>query len=712
MASLIPGYEYDIFISYRQKDNKHDGWVTKFVENLNGELESTFKEDISIYFDENPYDHLQETHDVGMSLEGKLKCLIFIPILSQTYCDPNSYAWQYELLAFKKFSNQDRFGKNIRLKNGNYATRILPVRIHDLDQEDINLFERETGSVLRAMDFIFKTSAGVNRPLQSNEDRPNDNLNKTFYRDQTNKVANAIKEIITALKNPALRSGETTALGKPINVPAQGERPIKKRTPITWPLIVAIALLVLISGYILYQRLFYSAAGTREIDKSIAVLPFVDISESHNQAYFTDGMMVEILDHLFKMKDLRIIPLNSTLKYKDSTVPLKEIAHELGVAHLIQGSVRRAGDKVKISVALIEGSTEKYLWQHTYEDDIAEVSRVFVVQSDVATQIAHALSVQITPEVNSRMNTFPTKSKEAYDLYLKGRDAWGEQAIANLNKAIAIDSTFADAFVELGRIYWGLAAHNNEADLWRKSKDYLYKAIALDPQNSRAYSELGVVAGGWDWDNKAGLRYFQKAISLNPSETKNYNDLFFFYLRKFDCDSMRFALQKMKQLQPGDYYFYEVTIKICAGDEEGLRMMKPPADFMKTEYDHINMELSRLLILKKYNEVLEILNTTDQLDEITVLSLKATTLGLMGKAPEARSEIAKLEKMATTRYVWPAMLALAYMAIGDESHAYAYLEKGIKEHDMAVHFIQYDPPFYTKRNDMRYQALMKGRWVN
>ena len=126
MASLIPGYEYDIFISYRQKDNKGDKWVNKFVDALKTELEATFKEDISIYFDENPHDRLQETHDVDKSLEGKLKCLIFIPILSQTYCDPNSYAWQYEFLAFNKFSSDDRFGKNIRLRNGNFASRILP----------------------------------------------------------------------------------------------------------------------------------------------------------------------------------------------------------------------------------------------------------------------------------------------------------------------------------------------------------------------------------------------------------------------------------------------------------------------------------------------------------------------------------------------------------------------------------------------------------
>ena len=194
MSSIIEGYNYDIFISYRQKDNKGDKWVSKFVDALKTELEATFKEDISVYFDENPHDRLQETHNVDKSLEGKLKCLILIPILSQTYCDPNSYAWQYEFLVFLKMAEQDRFGKDVRLRSGNVACRILPIRIHDLEPEDVKLFEKETGSVLRALDFVFKTSTGVSRPLKAIEDHPNDNLNKTFYSDQINKVALAIKE--------------------------------------------------------------------------------------------------------------------------------------------------------------------------------------------------------------------------------------------------------------------------------------------------------------------------------------------------------------------------------------------------------------------------------------------------------------------------------------------------------------------------------------
>ena len=201
MASLIPGYEYDIFISYRQKDNKHDGWVTEFVNNLKGELESTFKEEISVYFDINPHDGLLETHDVDASLKDKLKCLVFIPIISRTYCDPKSFAWEHEFKAFVEQASQDQFGLKVKLPNGNVASRVLPVRIHDLDNDDIKLYELVLEGVLRGIEFIYK-SAGVNRPLRSTEEKPHENLNKTIYRDQINKVALAIRDIITAIGHP------------------------------------------------------------------------------------------------------------------------------------------------------------------------------------------------------------------------------------------------------------------------------------------------------------------------------------------------------------------------------------------------------------------------------------------------------------------------------------------------------------------------------
>ena len=197
MASLLSSYEYDIFISYRHNDNR-SGWVTEFVGALQEELASTIKEPLSIYFDQNPHNGLLETHDVDDSLKEKLKCLIFIPIISQTYCDPKSFAWRNEFLVFLQLAGADSIGLKVKLRNGNTASRILPIRIHELDVNDKKIIKTELGP-LRAIDFTYQ-SAGVNRPLRPKDDDTMKGNTHNVYRDQVNKTANAIKEIIAGLK--------------------------------------------------------------------------------------------------------------------------------------------------------------------------------------------------------------------------------------------------------------------------------------------------------------------------------------------------------------------------------------------------------------------------------------------------------------------------------------------------------------------------------
>jgi hypothetical protein len=198
MTSLITGYQYDIFISYRQKDNKYDGWVTEFVDNLKKELDATSKQEISIYFDINPHDGLLDTHDVNASIEEKIKALVFIPVLSRTYCDPKSYAWEHEFKAFVQLSTLDQLGLKVQLQNGNVTSRVLPIRIYDLSTEDVKQVEMYLGTI-RSVDFIYH-SKGVNRPLRPWDDDVIKNTNQPFYRDQINKLANAIEEIFYSLK--------------------------------------------------------------------------------------------------------------------------------------------------------------------------------------------------------------------------------------------------------------------------------------------------------------------------------------------------------------------------------------------------------------------------------------------------------------------------------------------------------------------------------
>jgi dienelactone hydrolase len=244
MSSIIEGYNYDIFISYRQKDNKYDGWVTEFVDNLKRELDATFKEEVSVYFDINPHDGLLDTHDVDASLKEKLNCLICIPIISRTYCDPKSFAWEHEFKPFIEKANQDRFGLKVTLSGGNVANRVLPVRINDLDLSDVKLFESAIGGVLRPIDFTYK-EPGVNRPLRSRDDNIIKSPSQILYRDQINKVALAIKEIIESIKirvNPVLTKeqepqeiisskNKEEVVGKSVYPENKPEQPIKAGLP-------------------------------------------------------------------------------------------------------------------------------------------------------------------------------------------------------------------------------------------------------------------------------------------------------------------------------------------------------------------------------------------------------------------------------------------------------------------------------------------------
>jgi TolB-like protein/Flp pilus assembly protein TadD len=487
MASIIPGYQYDIFISYRQKDNKHDGWVTDFVGNLKGELESTFKEEVSVYFDINPDDGLLETHDVDASLKEKLKCLVFIPIISQTFCDSKSFAWQHEFCAFNKMAKEDQFGRDIRLSSGNIASRILPVKIYDLDPEDKDLLENELGGVLRCIEFIYK-EAGVNRPLNHDDDAK-ENLNRTQYRNQVNKVANAVKEIISAIKKYNRQDEE--AAKKSVEV--KPESPKKKKPKIIMAASVALVLIVL--GYFFIPGLF---KPSESVEKSIAVLPFENMSDDKEHAWFGDAMTDEITTQLYKIKQFTVRSRTSVMQYKGSTKTSPVIAHELKVNYLIEGSAQRFADQVKIRVQLINASTDNHIWGETYDFNWKDI---LSVQSDVAKTIASELKTVLSPEENKLIDKKPTENPEAYNYYLIGTNYFMQgfynqewsQAIIMLEKAIELDPKFALAYARLAGChlsqFWYLRDHSPER--LEKSKKAIDEAFKIDPDMPEAHLALG-----------------------------------------------------------------------------------------------------------------------------------------------------------------------------------------------------------------------------
>lgn len=517
MASIFPGYEYDIFISYRQKDNKHDGWVTEFVRQLKGELESTFKEEISVYFDINPHDGLLETHDVEASLKEKLKCLIFIPIISRTYCDPKSFAWKHEFKAFVEEASMDPFGLKVKLPNGNVTSRVLPIRIHDLDNDDINLCESVLGSMLRGIEFIYKES-GVNRPLRANEENPHDNLNHTLYRNQINKVANTLKDIISSVGQ---YSPEHDELLKKVFKPVSVTRKNNKSLVVIAVSVIAFILVVL--GFFFKPKLFQSK---EKLEESIAVLPFINLSNDPEQEYFSDGMVDAILDHLFKAGNFLVISRTSSLRYKNTKLTLKEIAHELGVSTLLEGSVQRTGNKVRITAQLIEPKTGFHLWSESYERDLSDI---FSVQSEVAQNVANELKETLKgKEIDLIKKTSHTPNQLAYDFYLKGNDYWSKYetiiAIDMYSKAIQEDSLYAEAYSQRAKMYsynsWimseGLA--NNVL----KAKEDIKKGILLNPELLEVKLAQAIGYYFLDRDYNNALKILKELKTIAPNMAESY----------------------------------------------------------------------------------------------------------------------------------------------------------------------------------------------
>jgi TolB-like protein len=398
MASLIPSYEYDIFISYRQKDNKGDRWVSEFVDALKTELESTFKEEISVYFDINPHDGLLETHDVDASLKDKLKCLVFIPIISRTYCDPKSFAWEHEFKTFIELAYHDQFGLKVKLPNGNVASRVLPIRIHELDAEDIKLCESVLGGFLRGIEFIYKES-GFNRPIKPDDDEKI-NLNKTKYRNQIAKVALALRDIITAIKHPGQKP--EGILKEVVNIKPEKAKKLKPKTIVASVIILALIIL----GYFLIPKLIKPKG---QLEKTIAVLPFINDSPNDSNQYFINGFMEDVLNHLQTIKDLHPISRTSAEKYRKTTKSIPEIAKELSVNYIVEGDMQRYGNSIRLSVNLFKAlKKELKLWGKTYEKTINDATDIFSLQSQIAQSIATELEAVITPKEKLLIEKTPT----------------------------------------------------------------------------------------------------------------------------------------------------------------------------------------------------------------------------------------------------------------------------------------------------------------
>jgi len=465
MSVIIEGYNYDIFISYRQKDNKHDGWVTNFVENLKGQLEATFKEDVTVYFDENPHDGLLETHDVDESLKEKLKCLVFIPVISRTYCDPKSFAWEHEFKAFIEQASHDQFGLKVKLPNGNVAGRVLPVRIHDLDPADIKECETVLGGVLRGVEFIYKES-GIDKPLTADDDEKK-NLNNTKYRIQIIKVTHAIKEIIQGIKDASFNvMKENKVHREPLEeVKKKGYAEVYdksvKLSNIRLLSIVFTTVILIIAAIFAFPKLFQkdTLKSLREKGKiSIAVMPFQNMTNDTTWNIWQDGIQDNVINYLSNFTDELTVrqteSINDFIKSRGITnyatitpILAKTISQNLNADIFISGSLQHAATKLRVNARLIDTKTEEVL--KSFEiDGLYNDSIIFKITDSLRKRITNFLIISVLEkklpqELRPPVSTY---SWEAYRYYMYGNRHFYKldypTAREWLMKAIDIDSNF------------------------------------------------------------------------------------------------------------------------------------------------------------------------------------------------------------------------------------------------------------------------------
>ena len=703
MASIIPGYEYDIFISYRQKDNKHDGWVTEFVENLKGELESTFKEEISVYFDINPHDGLLETHDVEATLKEKVKCLVFIPIISRTYCDPKSFAWEHEFKAFVEQASHDQYGLKIKLPNGNVASRVLPIRIHDLDSDDIKLFEGVTRSVIRTLDFVFKTTTGVNRPLKANEDHPIDNLNKTHYQDQINKVSLAIKEIITAIGQyiPQKEEREVSFEAfKPISVPRKNNK-----TRIIIASVAVLALIVL--GYFFIPK---HSDSSIPVEKSIAVLPFTNLSNDPEQEYFSDGIVEAILDHLFKIGELKVTSGTSTKRYKNTELSVKEIGRELDVSSILEGSVQKMGNNVRITAQLIDAKSDVHLWSETYDRNISDI---FSIQSEVAQTVARELKATLTLKAKGQIEKNQTSNVEAYDLYLQGRFFWNQRteegqkkSIECFEKSIAIDPDYALAYTGLADAYFILTWYRwlPNPEGYVKAKKYALRAIEIDKNLAEAHAALGWLLFWSEWKWEEARKELKLAIELNP----NYANAHQYYAELLDIlrqdKEAREQINLALELDPlslamnsnsVQYYYNEGKLKESL---EACRRLEE-IDFYRTQgvYDLYSSIYLRQGENVKAVEAIQKMLPGDTLIIKDVYNKSGIT-GIFNWLIERQFNKSKPSSLS---------LSFEYAWLGKNEETLNWLEKAFEENYTSLPAINNNRDFDILRSEPRFQAIIK-----
>jgi serine/threonine-protein kinase len=571
-------------------------------------------------------------------------------------------------------AKEDPLGRDIRLTSGNVASRILPVKIHDLDQEDKTILENELGGVLRCIEFIYK-EAGVNRPLKP-ADNKNDNQNKTDYRNQVNKIANAIKEIIGGLKNPS----------SSIGIPAREDSSnISKRDP--------------------------------EPFESIAVLPFANMSSDPEQEFFSDGISEEIINMLAQVPGLKVAGRTSSFSFKGKNQDLRLIGEQLNVNHILEGSVRKSGNKIRITAQLIKVADGYHLWSEKYDRELEDI---FDIQDEISLAILNAIKIKLFGAAKVAVLKKNTDNPAAYQLYLQGRFYYNKweadgfsKAIDYFRAAIQIEPDYALAYAGIAYCYltsWYYKYLPPEKCL-PQMKQALQQCLQLDDEIAESHLAQGYIKLWYEWDFAAATIEFKKVIELNPNNAEahvqyalskgflgNYTEAIKHASIAYNLDPFSLMINYLVST----IYFMEGDHKKAL--ENGRRLI----ELEPNSYIGHFIIGRHLMGLKRYEEAVPELEIAvhQNYSSLTLLYL-GLIYGALGEKIRTREVLEKIEKLVSTHRAGNLDLGVVYMALGEFDTAFQYFEKVIEKHEGFMVFLKYYIRYFPEfEQDPRTKKLL------
>ena len=452
--------------------------------------------------------------------------------------------------------------------------------------------------------------------------------------------------------------------------------------------------------------------------RSLAVLPLESLSSDASQDYFADGMTDELISDLAQISALRVISRTSVMAYKRARKPLPEIARELNVDAVVEGTVLRSGDRVRITAQLIEASTDKHLWSESYEGDVRDT---LSLQNEVAREIADQIRINLEPREQAALKNVQVVNPAAYEAYLKGRYFWNKRtanglqtALTYFNQSIAQDAKFARAYSGLSDTYsllgdWQYAVMSSK-EAFPKAKDAAIHALAIDSTLGEAHNSLAFCLEGFDWDFESAGKEFQQAIELNPgyATARHWYAWHLGLMGRYDE-----AIAEMKKAQNLDPLSLIINsdlaelLLIAHSYDESIRQSRKTIE-MDPNFALAHNQLGQAYLQEHKNEeAVAELQDAVQLsgNSPTCLTNLARALVASGKKREASDLLETLKKRATPSYSYAAEIAMIYASLGDKDQAMSWLQKGFDERFNPGVLIR--PGFDPLRSDPRFQDLLR-----